>query len=82
MSDDVENRPTEYLDMAGVGAWFGVPGTTVAQWRKRYADTHPIPAPDAVVGRTMGWLPSREKEWRAWYESRPGKGARTDLARK
>lgn len=68
-------RPREYLDMAGVGAWFGVPGTTVSQWRYRYRETHPIPEPDVIVGRIPGWDPSREQEWRQWEAGRPGRGA-------
>jgi hypothetical protein len=47
----------------------------VAQWRKRYADSHPIPVPDVTVGRTPGWSKKREPEWRQWHASRPGQGA-------
>lgn len=82
-----ERRPVEYLDMNGVGKWFGVSGATVAVWRHRYAEKrdqdtgevidpgHPIPVPDVVVGRHMGWAPEREPEWRAWHASRDGQGA-------
>lgn len=63
-----------YLDTAGVGEWFGVSGAQVARWRSRYKDTHPCPEPDAVIGRTAGWLPTREAEWRAWDTARPGQG--------
>lgn len=64
--------------MGGVGAWFDVPGPTVAQWRRRYADSHPTPVPDVMVGRTPGWAAEREPEWRDWHAARPGQGARTD----
>lgn len=62
-----------YLDMAQIGAWFGVTRATVSQWRTRYDDT---PAPDAMTGRTPGWLPEREPEWRAWHAARRGQGWR------
>jgi hypothetical protein len=75
MSDKDKVRTVQYVDMADVGAWFGVSGATVAKWRTRYADTHPCPAPDAMVGaRTPGWLPEREEEWREWERTRPGQG--------
>lgn len=61
-----------YLDMDQVGAWFGVNRATVTKWRTRYAASHPIPEPDAMVGRSPGWLPERETEWREWEASRPG----------
>lgn len=61
-----------YLDMDQVGAWFGVTRATVAKWRARYAGDHPTPEPDAMVGRSPGWLPSRETEWRAWEAERAG----------
>jgi len=35
-----------------------------------------LPAPDAVIGRTRGWLPATVDRWQA---NRPGRGARTDL---
>jgi len=37
-----------------------------------------LPDPDALVGRTRGWLPETIDTWQA---NRPGRGARTDLAR-
>ncbi|MDL4812755.1 hypothetical protein [Actinomadura opuntiae] len=71
-----DKRPVQYLDMVGVGKWFDVPGPTVAKWRRRYASSHPTPVPDVMVGdRNPGWAEDREPEWRAWYESRPGRGA-------
>ncbi len=77
VSDDVssgEARTVTYLDMAAVGAWFGVSAATVAKWRARYADTHPCPEPDVMVGRTPGWAVEREGEWRAWERGRAGQG--------
>lgn len=64
-----------YLDANGVGEWLGVSGTQIARWRSRYQHTLPCPEPDAMTGRTPGWLPERESEWRAWEASRPGQGA-------
>lgn len=66
------NTAVVYLDMAAIGAWFGVPAATVSQWRSRYTD---FPAADAVIGRTPGWAPSREAEIRRWEAARPGRGA-------
>ena len=37
-----------------------------------------LPAPDARVGRTYGWLPETIDDWN---RNRPGRGARTDLTR-
>lgn len=75
---DKDVRTVQYVGMAGVGAWFGVPGRTVAKWIARYADSLPTPEPDVMVGdRSPGWLPGRESEWRDWEASRPthlGKG--------
>lgn len=62
----------EYLDMNAVGALFGTSGATVAKWRARYEASHPTPAPDAMTGRTPGWLPERERDWREWRETLPG----------
>lgn len=72
---DDKGRPVEYLDMNGVGKWFGVSGATVAVWRHRYAESHPIPVADVIVGRHLGWTREREPEWRAWHASRDGQGS-------
>ncbi|MFI7467460.1 hypothetical protein [Nonomuraea sp. NPDC049646] len=65
-------RPARYLDAAGVGRWFNVPGTTVNQWRHRYDNT---PIPDVIVGENgNGWRPDREEEWRDWHKRRIGQG--------
>lgn len=69
------NTVVRYLDMVAIGRMFGVSGDTVGVWRTRYADTHPFPAPDAVIGRTAGWAPVREDEIRQWEAGRPGRGA-------
>lgn len=65
----------KYVGYAGVGAWFGVPGSTVSKWVTRYAQTHPCPEPDAETDGRPGWLPSREQAWRKWHRERPGQGA-------
>lgn len=84
---DKERKPVRYLDMAGVGRWFGVSGVVVATWKRRYEPKldqegnvidpgHPIPEPDVIVGERMwGWAEDREQEWRAWHAARPGQGA-------
>lgn len=61
-----------YLDMNAIGDLLGVNGATVAKWRARYATTHPCPEPDAMTGRTPGWLPARQADWREWAATRPG----------
>lgn len=62
----------EYLDMNAIGDLFGVDRATVTKWRGRYAASHPCPEPDAMTGRTPGWLPERKREWREWRETLPG----------
>lgn len=64
-----------YLDMSEIGAWFNTSADTVSKWRTRYQATLPCPEPDAMTGRTPGWLPDREAAWRRWEESRPGRGS-------
>lgn len=64
-----------YMDLAAVGALFDVPAATVSQWRSRYAESHPFPAADVLIGRTPGWAPRREAEIRRWEAARPGRGA-------
>lgn len=66
---------TKYVGVAGVAAWFGVDAKTVSKWLIRYADKHPTPVPDAEIEGTKGWLPEREKDWRAWDAARAGQGA-------
>lgn len=64
--------PIRYNSAGDIAALFGVLPGTIETWRKRYPD---FPEPDAYVGRSAGWLPSRETELRAWEASRPGRGA-------
>ena len=61
-----------YIGVAGVASWFGVSPQTVTKWLDRYAESHPTPEPDAMVGDVKGWLPEREEEWRKWADARPG----------
>ena len=65
----------KYVDMVEIGTWFSVGHRTVSTWRARYADTHPFPKPDVVIGRTPGWAPGRRGEIRDWESARPGRGA-------
>lgn len=62
----------EYLDMNAIGEWFGVDRATVTKWRRRYEYSHPCPEPDAMTGRTPGWLPARKDEWFHWRQTLPG----------
>lgn len=64
-----------YRDLGGVGEWFGTSAATVSKWRTRYADSHPCPEPDVMIGTTPGWADGREDEWRRWEAGRPGRGA-------
>ncbi|MGC7101807.1 hypothetical protein ACPZ19_44650 [Amycolatopsis lurida] len=68
-------KTLRYVDMVEIGSWFDVSHRTVATWRTRYADSHPFPEPDVIIGRTPGWAISREQEIRDWERVRPGQGA-------
>ena len=32
-----------YVDMVEIGSWFDIGHRAVANWRSRYADSHPFP---------------------------------------
>jgi hypothetical protein len=64
-----------YVDMVEIGAWFNVSHRAVANWRSRYAASHPFPEPDVIIGRTPGWSPDRRSEIEQWEAARPGQGA-------
>ncbi|RSM43160.1 hypothetical protein DMA12_19635 [Amycolatopsis balhimycina DSM 5908] len=64
-----------YVDMVEIGAWFGIGHRAVANWRTRYADTHPFPEPDVIIGRTPGWSRDRKGEIELWAAGRAGPGA-------
>lgn len=64
-----------YADMVEIGTWFNVSHRAVANWRSRYADSHPFPEPDVIIGRTPGWSPERRIEIEHWAAGRPGQGA-------
>lgn len=64
-----------YVDMVEIAGWFGISHRAVANWRTRYADTHPFPEPDVIVGRTPGWSRKRRPEIETWAAGRPGPGA-------
>ena len=64
----------KYLSRNEIAARIGLAvGTVTAYDARGY-----LPAPDARVGRTYGWLPETIDEWN---RNRPGRGARTDLTR-
>lgn len=67
-----DQRPAvaRYLSRGEVAARLGVAPGTLSRYR--------LPAPDAVIGDTRGWLPETVD---AWHAQRPGRGARTDLRR-
>lgn len=56
---------TRYLNVSEVAERIGVKPDTL----KRYK----LPEPDALIGRTRGWLPATIDAWNA---SRPGRGWR------
>jgi hypothetical protein len=64
-----------YVDMVEIATWFNVSHRAVANWRSRYADSHPFPEPDVVIGRTPGWSRDRKPEIELWEAARPGSGA-------
>ncbi len=64
-----------YADMVEIGTWFDVSHRAVANWRSRYAESHPFPEPDVIIGRTPGWSPGRRSEIEQWAAARPGQGA-------
>lgn len=53
----------EYWGLTEVAASLGIKPTSMARY--------PLPEPDAVIGKTRGWLPETIK---AWQEQRPGRG--------
>ena len=66
----VTERPdaeAEWWTTSDVAAYLGVQVTTVTNYRKRGQ----MPAPDATVGRTHMWWPSRMV---AWHKGRPRPG--------
>jgi hypothetical protein len=71
--------PQQLLGISEIGALFGVKGNTVTIWLSRYAETHPCPVADFVIGESkpvQGWLPERADEWREWATNRPSAARR------
>lgn len=54
---------TRYLSLTEVAARLGITTGALAGYK--------LPEPDALIGRTRGWLPETIDEWNA---SRPGRG--------
>ena len=54
---------TRYLSLTEVAARLGITTGALAGYK--------LPAPDALTGRTRGWLPETIDEWNA---ARPGRG--------
>lgn len=61
-----------YLSRGEIAELLGISLDTLKGYDKRGL----LPEPDALVGRNQGWLESTVTEWN---NSRPGRGARTDL---
>lgn len=53
-----------YLSVTDVAKRLGITTAAVSIYK--------LPEPDAMIGRTRGWLPATIDEWNA---SRPGRGA-------
>lgn len=69
----IAGMTVQYLGPAEVAARFGLAASTI----RHYAAQGKMPEPDVRVGPTAGWS---EATVDAWWASRPGRGARTDLA--
>lgn len=54
---------TEYLGVTDVAKRLGISTAAVSAYK--------LPQPDALIGRTRGWLPDTIDRWNA---SRPGRG--------
>lgn len=54
---------TRYLSLTEVAARLGITTGALAGYK--------LPEPDALIGRTRGWLPETIDEWNA---ARPGRG--------
>jgi hypothetical protein len=65
-------RMPRLLSTAEVAEVAGLAESSVRTYRTRGQ----LPAPDATIGNTPGWLPETIKPWAATL---PGRGARTDL---
>ncbi|MDR2279645.1 MAG: XRE family transcriptional regulator [Gordonia sp. (in: high G+C Gram-positive bacteria)] len=57
-----------YLSASEVADRIGVVPSAISRYK--------MPPPDALIGKTRGWLPDTIDEWN---RNRPGRGARTDL---
>lgn len=55
----------KYLSVSDVAKRLGVTSAAISSYK--------LPKPDAMIGRTRGWLPSTIDEWNA---NRPGHGGR------
>lgn len=71
--------PVRHLGLAALAERAGITRGTAA----RYQSEGRLPAPDIILvegaRQARGWLPATID---AWLAARPGRGARTDLARR
>jgi hypothetical protein len=70
-------KTVNYLSAGQMAGELGISLNLMLTCRKRYPD---FPAPDIRVGpggkgSTDGWSAGRVPELRAWFETRPGRGA-------
>ena len=63
-----------YLSASEVAEKLGITINTFNSYRRKGL----TPDPDAITGNAHGWLPETIDEWN---RNRPGRGARTDLAK-
>lgn len=71
----VPDPDAEWWTTADVAAYLGVQSATVTNYRKRGQ----MPSPDATIGRTHVWRPTRIIEWHK-LRPRPGVGGRRPSA--
>ena len=64
-----------YLGAADIARILGVSAGTV----RAYIAQGRLPPPDAAIGTVRGWTRRTIDDWQ---RNRPGRGARTDLARR
>ncbi|WP_100813035.1 helix-turn-helix transcriptional regulator [Microbacterium lacus] len=64
-----------YLGLSEIAAHTGLERSTV----KSYADDGQMPPADVAIGGIRGW---RVQTIDKWMANRPGRGARTDLAKR
>ncbi|HQV17789.1 XRE family transcriptional regulator [Gordonia sp. (in: high G+C Gram-positive bacteria)] len=62
--------PSRYLSASEVAERLGIDRSAISRYK--------MPEPDALIGKTRGWLPETIDEWNA---NRPGPGNRSNHPR-